>query len=221
MVATSVRAALGGAFHPRLRVAVEALLPYVLHRQKSVCVEYSGEHAVMFPARDATPRTAATSYALTICRIEPENNCELLIEAFLRSSQPSYVFVGNWDRSDYGRALRRRYAGERRLQLLDPIYDPAELFRLRRSCSRYLHGHSVGGTNPSLVEILFFDCEILCWDCSFNRVTAGQAARYFFSADELAGMLSTEPASIVDRSEVRRRYSTRTIVAKLRAAFTH
>jgi glycosyltransferase involved in cell wall biosynthesis len=195
----------------------EALWPYVGHPAKSVCVEYSGDHAVLRDVR--TQSAQAAPCALTICRIEPENNCELLIEGFLGSSLPSYVFVGNWERSDYGRTLRRRYATEHRLQLLDPIYDPAELFRLRSSCGRYLHGHSVGGTNPSLVEMLFFYCEILCWDCAFNRSTAGAAARYFSSASQLAEMLSADAVQPPDRAAVRSRYSTRAIVEKLLGAF--
>lgn len=197
----------------------DALLEYVLNPAKSACVEYSGDQAVLRGAARAASSSATDVYALTICRIEPENNCDLLIEGFLKSSAPSYVFVGNWDRSEYGRALRRRYAAESRLKLLDPIYDPQEVFRLRSSCIRYLHGHSVGGTNPSLVEILFFDCEIYCWDCSFNRRTALDAARFFSSADDLAQLLDAPAAVPADRSLIRSRYTTRAIVTKLLTAF--
>jgi glycosyltransferase involved in cell wall biosynthesis len=189
----------------------------VNYPDKSLCVEYSGDYAARANINPQGERPAPD--ALTICRIEPENNCDLLIEGFLRSSLKSYVFVGNWDRSEYGRTLRRRYADEWRLQLLDPIYDPVQLYGLRSSCSCYLHGHSVGGTNPSLVEMLFFDCEILCFDCSFNRATAGQAARYFSTAEQLAELLTTRAPPHTDRSVVRERYSTQAIVRKLLAAF--
>jgi glycosyltransferase involved in cell wall biosynthesis len=193
----------------------DALLPYVRNPRKSACVEYSGDHAVL---SEPVAREPAAPYALTICRIEPENNCDVLIDGFLGSSVARYVFVGNWDRSEYGRELRRRYAGESRLQLLDPVYDPHELYRLRSQCTYYLHGHSVGGTNPSLVEILFFDCDILCWDCSFNRATAGDGARYFTSADHLGQLLAAGPSRVVSREDIRRRYTRAAIVAKLRAA---
>ena len=196
----------------------DALLQYVLYPEKSVCVEYSGDQALL-PGRETGPApTPSGEYALTVCRIEPENNCDVLIEGFLQSTLRSYVFVGNWDRSEYGRALRRRYAGNDRLKLLDPIYDARELFLLRNSCSRYLHGHSVGGTNPSLVEILFFDCPIYCWDCSFNRATAGDTAEYFASAEHLARLLDNPVRHAPDRTGVRARYSTEAIVTKLLAA---
>ena len=155
-------------------------------------------------------------YALTICRIEPENNCGLLIEGFLRSSCPAYVFVGNWAASPYGRDLRARYGANPRLRLLDPIYDAATVFSLRSGCRHYLHGHSVGGTNPSLVEMLYFDCAILCYDCAFNRATARDSVAYFDTAEALGAALQQSPA--VDptrRGALRIAYSATTIGEQL------
>lgn len=193
-----------------------ALLEFVNYPKKAFCVEYSGDQALAPPpTRHDEPHGP---FALTICRIEPENNCDLLIEGFLRSSLPTYVFVGNWDRSEYGRALRRRYANTPRLRLTDAIYDPHRIRELRDRCSVYLHGHSVGGTNPSLVEILFFDCQIFCFDCSFNRATAGRSVQYFSDAQQLGGLIDRETGPAPDRSAVRQKYSTRAIVDKLRTA---
>ncbi len=199
----------------------DALLPFVLRPRKSVCVEYSGDHALAGRSQAARAAPQFKPEALTICRIEPENNCDLLLEGFLRSNLSSYVFVGNWDRSEYGRALRQKYASESRVRLLDPIYDSAVLFELRSSCKVYLHGHSVGGTNPSLVEILFFDCEVFCWDCSFNRATAGESAHYFSTPEELATLLNAPRTAPGGRSILRERYSTKAILDKLVAAFRH
>ena len=121
----------------------------------------------------------------------------------------------------FGRELRRRYASEGRLRLLDPIYDPRELFRLRSGCRSYLHGHSVGGTNPSLVEILFFDCDILCWDCSFNRATAGDGVRFFAGAEHLGRLLDEPQPRHLDRAQLRRRYTRDAIADKLVRALRH
>ena len=193
-----------------------ALLSYVRHPSKAVCVEYSGDQALA--ARGPASAEPASPFALTVCRIEPENNCDLIIEGFLKSSLPLYVFVGNWDRSEYGRELRRKYAGESRLKLLDAIYDPARIFDLRNRCSAYLHGHSVGGTNPSLVEILFFDCQVFCLDCSFNRATTGTAAHFFSSSADLGKLIDSERGPAPERQAVREKYSTRMIVDKLLSA---
>ena len=70
--------------------------------------------------------------------------------------------------------------------MLAPVYDQNVLAKYREECAVYLHGHSVGGTNPSLVEMLFYDCQILAFDCAFNRCTAGDRADYFTTAEDLS-----------------------------------
>lgn len=170
-----------------------ALRPYVLPQAlpRSVQIGYSGDHVLRL---SSIARHFGT--ALTVCRIEPENNLDVLIEGALRSKLQRYTIVGNWDHSHYGRALRKCYVSESRLALLDPIYDPQQLAELRESCEVYLHGHSVGGTNPSLVEMLFYDCRLLCLDVSFNRETAGTSAEYFSNAEDLALLLAkTQPVN--------------------------
>lgn len=160
-----------------------ALREFVLDscQAKAVCIGYSGDHVTRMPLGNL-----AQFQALTICRIEPENNLDMLIKGMLLSPLELYTIVGNWAQSEYGRALRALYAKEPRLSLLDPVYEPQQLAMLRESCAVYLHGHSVGGTNPSLVEMLFYDCAIVCFDVAFNRETAGDCAGYFSSAADLA-----------------------------------
>lgn len=158
------------------------LAPYVhpFAKHRAVEIGYSGDHVLLLggiPVADT---------ALTICRIEPENNLELLIQGALQSRLIRYTIVGNWNNSEYGRTLRKRYQSDARLSLLDPIYDATRLAELRESCAIYLHGHSVGGTNPSLVEMLFYDCAICCFDVVYNRATANECASYFKNAAELA-----------------------------------
>lgn len=186
-----------------------ALRKFVLDscQAKAVCIGYSGDHVIRVPGvnRDKFQ-------ALTICRIEPENNLGMLIEGALLSPLVYYTIIGNWAQSEYGRALRERYAKEPRLSLLDPIYDAQQLAVLRESCAVYLHGHSVGGTNPSLVEMLFYDCAILCFDVAFNRETAGDCAGYFSSANDLAQLDAAHLPGLGDRMAQRLGY-TRTHIA--------
>lgn len=189
------------------------LAPYVLPsaRGRAFEIGYSGDHVLRLPELGREPGTA-----LTICRIEPENNLDMLIEGALRSGLDRYTIVGNWNNSDYGRALRERYLGEARLSLLDPIYDPRRLAELRETCAIYLHGHSVGGTNPSLVEMLYYDCAVLCFDVSYNRATAGAGASYFTDAVSLAPCIDAALAGqaggdVAARADLRRKYTSRAI----------
>ena len=173
-------------------------------QNKASCIAYPGDHVQRIPGIEKKIGTA-----LTICRIEPENNLELLIEGALGSSLETYTIVGNWENSKYSIDLRARYSNEQRLNLLNPIYDPHALSQLRESCSFYIHGHSVGGTNPSLVEMLFYDCTLVCYDVLFNRKTAGDCASYFNSAGSLAVVLKN-PGKVdaVMRRSFREKYTS-------------
>jgi len=164
-----------------------ALLPFVLPgcRGKASYIAYPGDHILRLPEEGCRPGTA-----LTICRIEPENNLDMLISGALASSLRLYTVIGNWNASEYGRELRRRHAQESRLALLDPDYDAESVARHRERCHLYIHGHSVGGTNPSLVEMMFYDATILCFDCAFNRETANDRALYFSDAATLASTIN-------------------------------
>ena len=194
----------------------QELSRFVPTSKRAACIAYSGDHVMGAGCRDRDNRHSTEVYALTICRIEPENNCEMLIRGFLESDLPRYVFVGNWNASKYGREMRERYAGDDRLDMRDPTFDKDQLHQLRSGCQVYLHGHSVGGTNPSLVEMLFYDAPILCFDCGYHRATAGEHARYFSNADELTQCLRGDLSRrLPDRSEIRERYSRKVIATQL------
>ncbi len=175
-------------------------------RYKSVMIPYSGDHVL----RLRKP-LEKKGFALTVCRIEPENNLEMLLEGVLQVEGLRYVVVGNWNSSDYGKRLRGKYAGEARLELLDPIYDSTKLAEMREGCAVYIHGHSVGGTNPSLVEMLFYDSRILCFDVPFHHATAGDCVEFFSDSNGLAQLLSAAPAKKDDRLAARHRYTSSVI----------
>ncbi len=127
-------------------------------------------------------------YAFTVCRIEPENNIAMVLEAFSGSPALPLAVVGNWDHSEYGRRLRQKYGDVPHVFMLDPIYEPSELNALRGGCSAYIHGHSCGGTNPSLIEAMFLGLAVIAFDVNFNRETTENSALYFDSAERLAGI---------------------------------
>lgn len=152
-------------------------------------IPYGGDHAI-----DAEPAAAATShlpadYALGLCRIEPENNIAMILEAFEGLEKP-LVFVGNWDKSPYGRELKAKYAGHPTIFVHDPVYDPSALRAIRDQAALYLHGHSAGGTNPALVEMMHFGIPIAAHGCDFNRHTTEDKALYFETAEELRALVS-------------------------------
>lgn len=169
-----------------------ALKPYLLPIAiaKSIEIPYSGDHVLRRPDIPCVPWTA-----LTVCRIEPENNIELLIKGALASRLVKYTIIGNWKNSAYGRDIFEKYRSHPKLQLLAPVYESDRLSEFREKCDFYLHGHSVGGTNPSLVEMLFYDCRILCFDVPYNRATAFDNAIYFSDSASLAAAIARSPAA--------------------------
>jgi glycosyltransferase involved in cell wall biosynthesis len=135
-------------------------------------------------------RLESGQYGVTVCRVEPENNCLIVLEAFDKAGLP-LVFVGNWTCNEYGRRLKEQYGSRPGFHLIDAVYDLDVLFTLRANARWYVHGHSAGGTNPSLVEAMFFGKPILAFDVVYNRATTFGEARYFGSVEQLVALLNT------------------------------
>ncbi len=159
---------------------------YVLERygRASITIPYGGDHALLHEPDATTSHVLPPSYALCLCRIEPENNTAMILEAWVDTDEP-LVFVGNWERSEYGRSLKEKYKNIDHIYIVDPIYEPAALRAIRNNASLYVHGHSAGGTNPSLVEMMHFEIPVIAFDCGFNRETTENAAEYFTSSSGL------------------------------------
>jgi glycosyltransferase involved in cell wall biosynthesis len=192
----------------------KAIADYVRNRYGREClvIAYGGDHAVAPGADGAVPTCLPARYALALCRIEPENNVHLILEAWSKLDTP-LVFVGNWSGSAYGRDLKSRFKDKPNLHLLDPIYEPGALKTVRSRAALYVHGHSAGGTNPSLVEMMHFGVPVLAYDCAFNRETTENKALYFETSNELVELVRNltpaEAARIgADMLEIaRRRYT--------------
>ncbi len=136
-------------------------------------------------------------YLTLVARPEPENSVLDVVQAFSRRQRSHTLAVlGDYSESNpYHRAVRS--AASEEVRFLGAIYDKPVLQALRVHCSAYVHGHRVGGTNPSLVEALGAGNAVLAHDNRFNRWVAGDAARYFDGVDSCAAALD---ALLVDES---------------------
>lgn len=164
---------------------------------QSAIIAYGNDHVAMIDdvARDAVLARLGLKvdgYLFTVARIEPENNIDLMLGAIPPDAARPYVVVGNFSASAYGQALLAQYVDAPQVRLLPAIYDPVDLAALRTGCHAYLHGHSVGGTNPSLVEILPYGRSVIAFDCPFNRYTMNDQGGYFSSAAALRGLLEQD-----------------------------
>ncbi len=128
-------------------------------------------------------------YYFKVCRIEPENNVHVVLEAFSEMPDKRLVMVGNWERSNYGRDLFKQYKDYKNIHLLAPIYDQKRLDLLRSNCLAYIHGHSAGGTNPSLVEAMYLGLPIFAYQVNYNQATTENQAFYFQDKNHLKTLL--------------------------------
>lgn len=135
-------------------------------------------------------------YFLTVARLEPENNLEMILEGYSQSkSQLPMLVVGN-HQQPYGKFLKNKFPHPN-IHFLGGIYDLEKLNNLRFYAKMYFHGHSVGGTNPSLLEAMACQSLICAHDNIFNRGVSEQNAYYFQKATDIKHLiinhLSEEP----------------------------
>lgn len=190
---------------------------------QSYLIEYGGDQAIAQPVTNAFLEKypfLKKPYAFSVCRIEPENNIHLILEAMVTEDYLNLVFIGNWEKSAYGQALKEKYSEIPHFYLLDPIYEPIELNTLRSNCYVYLHGHSAGGTNPSIVEAMNLGLAIVAFDVMYNRESTENEALFFSNTQELQnhirGLHEAKRKAIAQRMlEIgKRRYTWKVIAQK-------
>lgn len=208
-----------------------ALQEYVVEHygKESTLIEYGADHVspveLQLSAFEQYPFLENT-YAFKVCRIEPENNIHIVLAAFKRLNRLPLVIVGNWSHSAYGQELRKQYGDIPNIYLLDPIYDPTTLNLLRSNCSVYIHGHSAGGTNPSLVEAMYLGLPILAFDAIYNKVTTEYKGAYFHTVEDLHLSLLTHSDQQLQelgktmKAIAKRRYTWSIIANKYTATFS-
>lgn len=182
-------------------------------------IPYGGDHAVAVDEAAVDELGLPENYAFSVCRIEPENNVHMILEAFSKLESQMLVMVGNWNNSEYGRSLREKHAAHRNIFLLDPIYDLGKLKTLRSQASLYIHGHSAGGTNPSLVEAMHFGKVVLAFDCDYNRSTTEDKALFFSDSESLRRLVMSQDKTVADKVgrdmlEIAKRRYTWAVVAR-------
>lgn len=193
--------------------------------KEAVLISYGGDHVHRDIPISRTSEILsgygleAKKYAVAVCRIEPENNCHVVLDAFSKTSYP-LVFVGNWHHSEWAKNLKTKYSSFPNLKLLDAIYDLDVLYSLRSNAALYIHGHSAGGTNPSLVEAMHFGMPILAYNVVYNRETTENRAYYFTSAEDLRSLLTLDGLDGSPMLEIaRRRYTWKNIAKQYTSLF--
>lgn len=131
------------------------------------------------------------SYNLVIARMEPENNVETILKGHQKSAtKKTLVLVGNYN-NRFGTYLKETYEDSRTI-FAGPIYNLTALNNIRYYSHLYFHGHSVGGTNPSLLEAMASQSLIVANDNVFNKTVLEEDAFYFADPEDITEVLNRE-----------------------------
>jgi glycosyltransferase involved in cell wall biosynthesis len=132
----------------------------------------------------------SNNYDLLIARFEPENNIETVLKAYVTPGAKKLVLVGNYANTKFGRRMFMEYGSHWNIDFVGANYDVTQLNVLRHHSRLYLHGHSVGGTNPSLLEAMACNALVCAHDNQFNRHVLGDDAFYFRDTKDVQSILS-------------------------------
>ncbi len=160
------------------------------------------------PLLDSAPTEGLTTlglepggYHLVVARFEPENHVREIVEGYAASAaRKPLVVVGSAPyAAEYTDAIARVAENDERIRLLGGVYDQDLLDALYHHAFTYLHGHSVGGTNPSLLRAIGAGTAVIAYDVGFNREVLDGRGWYFGDA---AGVSTALDAAEADTEAV-------------------
>ena len=129
-------------------------------------------------------------YDLLIARLEPENSIETILDGVSQSSGSRPFLVIGKHETKFGEYLKHKFKSQSKIQFLGGIYNQEVLNNLRFYSNLYFHGHTVGGTNPSLLEAMASSALICAHDNIFNKAILGDDALYFQSTENVKEILN-------------------------------
>lgn len=182
-----------------LIVDSEAIQEYVkkTYQKESVFVPYGTEiFHDKYESELKKFNVKTDNYFLLISRLQPDNNVENIIKGvLLAESKFPLLVIGNYSDSKYGKYLYKKYNSEK-IQFLGSIFDKSILNQLRYFSKVYFHGHSSGGTNPSLLEAMGASALICAHDNQFNYGVLKGNAYYFKEANDIAKIIQVQNIGI-------------------------
>jgi glycosyltransferase involved in cell wall biosynthesis len=174
------------ADHPEIKKHLAAIVA----PEKISTIAYGADRIISISPQPVIQRGLEPGrYFILVARPEPENSILEVVAGFsARRRGIKLAVLGHYkDTNPYHRAAKAAAGDE--VVFLDAIYHKPDVPALRYHAAAYVHGHQVGGTNPSLVEALGVGNAVIAHDNRFNRWVAGNAARYFDGAQSFADVM--------------------------------
>jgi glycosyltransferase involved in cell wall biosynthesis len=132
-------------------------------------------------------------FHMLIARIEPENNIETILDGVVLSKiKTPFLVIGDYTKNSFGKRIKEKYEDYKHIIFLGSIYNREELNCLRHCCNLYFHGHSVGGTNPSLLEAMGSGSLIIAHNNIFNKAVLKEDGFYFYTPEDVSFYLKNK-----------------------------
>lgn len=129
------------------------------------------------------------NFNMILARLEPENNIETILDGVAKSGDEMPILVIGNHKTKFGEYLKNKFASYTNIRFLGAVYNMNHLDNLRYFSNLYFHGHSVGGTNPSLLEAMASQAFIIANKNEFNSTILKENALYFSSSDEVKNLV--------------------------------
>jgi glycosyltransferase involved in cell wall biosynthesis len=160
------------------------------YNKESIYIPY-GAHLFTTPDPSCldTYKIQEYQYDMLVARLEPENSIETILDGVVLSKTKSpFLVIGN-HQTTFGEFLKNKFKEHQNILFLGGIYDINVLNNLRYFSNIYFHGHTVGGTNPSLLEAMASNALICANDNIFNKSILGKDALYFNTIEDVANRI--------------------------------
>jgi len=131
------------------------------------------------------------NYNMIMARFEPENNLDMVLEGVSLSNDKTPILVIGKHETKYGEYLKNKFKSFENIRFLGGIYNLEHLNNLRHFSQLYFHGHSVGGTNPSLLEAMASNALIIAHNNDFNKGILKENGYYFSNPEEVKNSIET------------------------------
>jgi rhamnosyltransferase len=184
---------------------IEKILRKKFFRKKNITtIEYGAHINKTVHLQNSVTRSILEKYNLTsmkyhlvVSRLEPENNIDTIIIGYSKNTRKfPLIIVGNISQTKYVRNLTDLQNKE--VTFVGGIYDSNELNVIRSNAYSYIHGHSVGGTNPSLLEAMASKNLCVCHENEFNKGLVGKDGFYFKTSTEISSIFEKIEESNLD-----------------------
>ena len=126
-------------------------------------------------------------------RFLPENNVSMIVDSFLELQKKYNIndklYIVGKENIYFNKNIKPKIKNKTNIVFLGPIYDRKKLMDVWNSADYYIHGHSVGGTNPTLVEALSVGIPIFAFNVMFNKKIIGKDGKYFSNKNDLIDLI--------------------------------